>query len=289
MRPEQTEPNMTKSSIFGVQTLFEDEYRTSPIDPSDSAAMQGATAPAMFGATPMVQELYLTEIGDPTAIDQNDIHQGQMGDCFLLSSIGEIALLRPSFISSMIHSNSNGTETVTLYKASNGSMPNFSTTAYKAVTVTVSNSFVSYSVDNGATQDVVNGHKEIWPQVLESAFAAAGGGIGSIANGGNPALAMEELTGMAASYIAPAKLTLAALQSYVAANDMLVFDTASSGALSNGLFNNHAYMFDSVSGTGAAATVKLSNPWGYDQPTPVLLSTLSRSFVEIDIGHLRTT
>ena len=41
------------------------------------------------------QTLYLTEEGDTQAISIRDIHQGQMDDCFLLASIGEIALRRP--------------------------------------------------------------------------------------------------------------------------------------------------------------------------------------------------
>jgi hypothetical protein len=32
--------------------------------------------------------------------------------------------------------------------------------------------------------------------------------------------------------------------------------------------------------------VHLANPWGFDQPTPVLLSQLSHGFDEVDVGHL---
>src|SRR5690349_24763804 len=40
----------------------------------------------------LTQVLYLQEAGDTSLISVRDINQGQMGDCFLLSSIGEIAL-----------------------------------------------------------------------------------------------------------------------------------------------------------------------------------------------------
>ena len=58
---------------------------------------------------------------------------------------------------------------------------------------------LNYSVNNGASQDVLNGRKEIWPQVLEKAVATLDGGYGAIANGGNPMIALQELTGRAAS------------------------------------------------------------------------------------------
>jgi hypothetical protein len=45
-------------------------------------------------------------------------------------------------------------------------------------------------------------------------------------------------------------------------------------------------MFEGVTGTGAAATVHLGNPWGFNQPAPILLSQLSRGISEVDLGHL---
>jgi hypothetical protein len=247
-----------------------------------------AAAIATIRATvPLItQTLYLTEPGEAGAINVADINQGQIGDCFLLSPIGEIAMQKPSFISNMIHLNANGTESVTLYRASNGSLPSWNTTSFKAVAETVTNVFPNYSVNNGATQDVVGSQKEIWPQVLEDAVATLNGGYAAIAGGGSPVIAMEELTGHAAGYMAPASLTLALLQSFVAAGDLIVMDTLARGALPNNLVNSHAYMFDGITGTGAAATVHLLNPWGFDQPTAMLVSQLSHGFAEVDIGRL---
>jgi len=121
--------------------------------------------------------------------------------------------------------------------------------------------------------------------VLEKAVATLNGGYDAIANGGSPVIAMQELTGKLASYMSPANLTLATLQSLIRANDMIVMDTLPNGGLPDGLVNDHAYMFESVTGTGSAAVVHLGNPWGMDQPAPVLLSQLSRGIAEVDIGH----
>jgi hypothetical protein len=232
------------------------------------------------------QTLYLTEEGDTQAISIRDIHQGQMDDCFLLASIGEIALRRPAFISHMIHACSNGSETVTLYEDSDGQPPTWAANSFRAVHETVSNVFPNYSVNDGATQDVVAGRKEIWPQVLEKAVAVLNGGYSAIANGGSPLTAMEELTGHAASFMAPASLTFAALRNYVKAADLIVMDTPSVGVLPDNLVNNHAYMFEGVTGGGASAKVHLGNPWGFDQPAPMSLSQLSHGFAIVEIGHL---
>jgi hypothetical protein len=266
---------------------------------TDSGGFAAAVAlkAAAAAISAPTQVLYVTEVPGTVAINIGDINQGQIGDCFLLSSIGEIALLRPTFIANMIHANANGTETVTLYVGSNGKLPAYNATAFKPITETVSNVFATYSVNNGATQGVIAGQKEIWPQVLEKAVAALDSGTAasatlagtyaSIMHGGSPLIAMEELTGHATSfYTNIASLSLATLVADQAAGDLLAFDTKSSGVLSNGLFNNHAYMFEGVTGTGASAVVHLGNPWGFDQPTPIAFSTLSKNFAEVDVGHL---
>jgi hypothetical protein len=250
-----------------------------------------ATAPvsaATVTASVLKMTLYLTETGNANPISYTDINQGQIGDCFLLSSIGEIAMQKPSFISNMIHLNANGTETITLYEGSNGLAADYGTTKYKAVTEVVSNVFQSNGVNNGASQDVMASQKEIWPQVIEKADAQLNGGPGlsSIANGGSPVIALEQLTGHAAQWVDPANLTLANLITFVNSADLLVFDTRASGALPSGLVNNHAYMFDGITGSGANALVHFANPWGIDNPSPVAITQLSRGFAEVDIGHL---
>jgi hypothetical protein len=268
----------------GIQYDSDDmSYAAAPVYDPDFAS-----APKVSVSDPveLTQTLYLTESGDANAVSLDDIHQGQMGDCFLLSSIGEIAMLKPSFIQGMIHSNASGTETVTLYEASNGRLPVWNTTAFKAVSETITNVFPTDSVNSGVGQDVVGSMKEIWPQVLEKADATLNGGYAGIANGGSPVIAMEELTGVAATYMSPSGVSLAVLQSFIKADDLIVMDTLSRGNLPDGLVNDHAYMFESVTGSGATATVQLANPWGFDQPAPILLSQLSRGIGEVDIGHL---
>jgi hypothetical protein len=276
--------HITDNSVF----LLSDTGTSDAIYLQAPAMDFGAsTAASISTAAALTQTLYLIETGTMTAISVADINQGQLGDCFLLSSFGEEALFHPRAITNMIHNNGNGTETVTLYTDKSGHLPTFGSTSFKAVTVTINNSFPTNSVDNGAKQDVLGNLKEIWPQVLEKAVATLNGGYGTIANGGYPVLAMEELTGQVATATSPASLTLATLQRYITAGDLITMDTSSKGSLPYGLVNNHCYMFEKLNGSGSSATVQLGNPWGFDQPSEIPLSQLSRGgIVEVDIGHV---
>jgi hypothetical protein len=237
----------------------------------------------------LTQALYLRETGDAAAISVSDINQGQLEDCFLLSSIGEIALFHPSLITQMIHANADGTETVTLYDAADGSLPDWNTTSFAPVPINVTNSFPSDSVNNQPNQDVVAGQKEIWVQVLEKAVALLGGGYNSIANGGSPVTAMEELTGCAATYTWPGALSLQQLQSDASADDLITFDSLGYGNLAYGMHSNHAYMFQSLSTVAGAVMVNLLNPWGFDQPAPIPFSRISSVCDEIDVDPLTQT
>ncbi len=245
----------------------------------------GAGTTAGDSTTP-ADTLYLQEPGNTAAISVADINQGQLGDCFILSPIGELALFHPSSITQMIHANANGTETVTLYTASDGQLPTFGTTSFTPIGVTVTNSFPSNSVNNGATQDVVGNQKEIWPQVLEKAFATLDGGYTAIAGGGSPVIATEELTGKAATWMSPAAFTLSELDSVLAAGDLVTMDTASSAGLPFNLVSDHAYMLEGATSVGGAPAVQLLNPWGFNQPAVIPLAQLSQGIVEVDIGHL---
>jgi hypothetical protein len=255
-------------------------------EPGDPPAFDAyrTTAAAPTADTP-TDTLYVPEPGDPSGISIDNINQGQIGDCFLLSSIGELALFHPASITDMIHVNANGTETVTLHEASSGTLPGFGTTSFDSVNVTVTNSFPGDAVNNGADQAVYGGYKAIWPQVLEKAVATLDGGYNAISGGGSPVIAMEELTGHPATYISPSALTLANLDSFVAAGDLIALDTSAAPGLPFDLVSDHAYMFEGVTLQGGVPMVTLGNPWGYDQPPAIPLSELPRGFVEVDIGH----
>jgi hypothetical protein len=276
-------PSNVKHSISGLNTDDLAAPLLTDVGPVPVEAASVAT-PVQVGA--MSQALYLTEAGDTAAISMNDIHQGQMGDCFLVSPLGDLAKTHPDAIRNMIHQNANGTETVTLYvPKTGGTTPMPGNAALKAIQVTVDNVFPTYSVNSGATQDVVGNQKEIWAQVLEKAVATVRGGYGAIANGGNPASVMEQLTGQRADAYYPSSLTADMLRSFSAAGDLITFDTPNRTGLGYGLVGGHAYMFNGVVDTANGPAVSLKNPWGFSDPTLIPVSQVGKTFAEVDVGR----
>jgi hypothetical protein len=237
----------------------------------------GLTATTTASAIPDTDVLYVQEAGDAAAISVNDVIQGQLGDCFLLAAIGELALVDPSAIANMIHVNPDGTETVTLYAPSGG--------AFTVVSEVVTNTFGDPSVEDGAS--AISRQSEIWVQVLEKAVAQLDGGYSVLDLGGYPYLAMEQLVGSTATWISPSAVTLSVLQADVASGDLITMDTPAGAPLGynlvNGATQGHAYIFQSLTVVNGIPEVNLLNPWGSDEPDPIPLSALSSCIDEIDV------
>jgi hypothetical protein len=279
---------MTKPTHFS--TAYQDgETLLQDTDPSSASA----NPPPGVDGLPATQTLFFSEPDGSPALSYNEIHEGALGDCWVLSSFGEEALMNPTAIPQMIHSNGNGTETVTLYTSAAGQLPSFGTTSYKPVNVPVDNTLFSPVAVNGVdsiSQDVIGDTQAIWPQVLERAFATLNGGYAAIGAGGYPVVALEEMTGMPAVSERPDQLTWANFIGDLQSKDLVVFDTvASARTLPDGLVSDHSYMLEGVNANG---TLQLANPWGFDQPAAIAFSALESAGVgSIDIGqqHQPTT
>lgn len=125
-----------------------------------------------------------------TGPTMNDVNQGYLGDCYLLSGLAEVADQNASMIKSMFADNGNGTYGVRFFV--NGA----------ATWVTVNNSLA-----NGGT--IFNyGGSDIWASLAEKAYTqlqASGAITGNvynygnswttIGNGGAPEFALAEITG----------------------------------------------------------------------------------------------
>jgi len=122
----------------------------------------------------------------------NDINQGYLGDCYLLSSLAEVAKQDAGDITSMITSNGNNTYGVRFYVDG--------VSEY----ITVNNSLA----DGG---NVFNSATNIWASLVEKAYAQLqtagpvtgnsindGNSWSTIGNGGAPEMALEEITGASA-------------------------------------------------------------------------------------------
>jgi hypothetical protein len=243
----------------------------------------------MGEAHPMRQTLYLQQPGDGLKIEPSDIHQGQFGDCFFLSSLGEIALKDPSFIAdNMIFRNGNGSETIHLYNNAFGEpidSPYGLQTNFEATSIRVRNKFPADAVNNFNTTDIVGGLKEIWPQVIEKAYARDLHGYSFLANGGYDQAAMETLTGNQAFYEPSYLVSLSQLEGFQSSpTAMVTFDTPSQGSLGYSLITDHAYMFDGIVESNGVSYVHLLNPWGTNQPGLIPVSAIAQNFSGITHG-----
>jgi Calpain family cysteine protease len=265
---------------------------------ADDSEAYGATAITV--KTPVIvqtQAVYVTETGNTNAISVTDVNQGQIGDCYFLSPLIECAAFHPSTIMDAIKINSDGTETVTLYTDSNGKPVSFNTKTFKQTSVTVTNTFQSNSVNNGSTQAILknltSSTKEIWPSIMEKAFAQLYGGYNAISNGGFPTLAMETLTGKEATATTKASsMSEANITSLLNSGAMLTVDTFYANSIYNTV-GHHCYAITGQKTINGVLNVAVTNPWGVYAPGTqtsngtgfIPISKMSSIFVELDVGH----
>jgi hypothetical protein len=264
---------------------------------TETKADYQTTAPSPYaveGSTDGMQDvLYLQRPPMNGPVSMGDVNQGSIGDCYLLSSMMEIARQGVTqnnvmgFIPSMIHNNGNGTETVKLYQPTS---ENAATGGYTFAPVeeTVSNASLPSFGATGATYD---GMQEIWPAVIEEAYAQMMGGYSVLNQGGWPSDALMALTGQDAWTLAPAGLSYQDLIGMTNNHDLITFDTAQGTGAANpyNLVDTHAYAFGGYAKlAGAASTIQLVNPWGYDNPAPIPISAIANGTANInaiDVGH----
>ena len=206
--------------------------------------------------------------------------QGPIGDCWVVSVINALAFVPsgPAFIANDIVQTASGF-TVTLYKAASGGLPGIGTQNYQPVQISVPNSFPYYAANGGAGG---------YGGVLEAAVASLNGGYSVIGGGGDPAVAMEELTGHPATAQIPSTIAFAALLADFKAGDLITLDSFPMAGLPYGLVKNHAYTLVGITSTTAAtATLQLLNPWGYDNPSQIPFVGMQKNGIEeIDIGRV---
>ncbi len=128
-----------------------------------------------------------------TGPSMNDINQGYLGDCYLLSALAEVAKQDPSAIQSMITDNGNNTYGVRFFI--NGT----------AQYVTVNNQLPDGgTIFNSATNDWASLVEKAYAQVQASGLIPtgntinAGNSFSTIGNGGAPEYTLEEITGASA-------------------------------------------------------------------------------------------
>ena len=228
--------------------------------PDDYAYQKNTRGAALFG---------------PNGVQALDVKQGYIGDCFLAASMAAVAGARPDVIKNAMTDNHNGTYTVRFYEVDwNG--------AKKVHKETVDGDLPWDSMSNGPayarSAEVVGGksHMELWPSVLEKAYAAWKGSYDTVGHGGISGDVMEALTGersrqMATKAPGEADPLWLKMKTAAAAHKPM---TAGSGGEEDprykdpkaGVYGWHAYTVMGVeekkNGDKTERWVTMRNPWG---------------------------
>ena len=174
--------NLATGSSATVLSELTNKWFLGTDDPSKAVSVSGL-APMTVAYKASAASLY-----GANGPAMSDVNQGALGDCYFLSSLAEVANQNPDAIKSMITDNGDGTYGVRF---------NFGGTASY---VTVDNTLA-----NGGT--VFNKSTNIWASIVEKAFAEWAGenalkgwstynnSFATIGNGGDPAFALEAITG----------------------------------------------------------------------------------------------
>jgi len=204
--------------------------------------------------------------GAPTI---QDVNQGYLGDCYFLSSLGEVALQDPSAIENMISANGNGTYSVRFFV--NG-QPDYVTVNSQLPLMT------GYQWANGSQLEFANGKTDDWVALVEKAYAklnaqtnaphgmelnSASDSYAGITAGNGSALTLITDQSETPTTLSPGASAsslgsiLKNLASSFSAGEEVLMSTPwwSSG----NLVGDHMYMVTGVNATTGALTIR--NPW----------------------------
>ncbi|CAI7977408.1 Peptidase C2 calpain [Frankia sp. Hr75.2] len=145
------------------------------------------------GHPPSTGDLTMRDHGrDPvwaSGVTPSDVGQGAVGDCYLLAALIGIAQADPGLLRRNLRENPNGTVSVTVHLPTG------------AVPVTVTRSLPARAEagqEIAADADNAAGEPELWAALYEKACARTAGSYARL-EGGDPATAMEYLTGTTAA------------------------------------------------------------------------------------------
>lgn len=222
-------------------------------------------------------QLYIQGKDDVAPISYNDVRQGQIGDCYLMASIAAIARQNPKAIANLIKDNGNGTYTMNFHARNTGIRSWFDDFSEAKVTVSgklpVDNKQLIYA----RAGDTEGSKQELWVALVEKGFAQLHSSYAAIGKGGDPAAALEALTGNLATTRNAKNVTIEQLDASFKAGKAIVIATPGDGKGGGGkgpLFDNktlvssHAYWVKSVD--AKQGTVTLENPWGAERDDIVL-------------------
>ncbi len=212
-------------------------------------------------------QLFAADAGEADA-HLNDVAQGGLGDCYLMAAMGSVAQANPEAVKNAIKGpDKDGNYTVSFHEKGL-----FGT---KKVDIKVTPDLPVDSNGNPvyAKTHEDGGKKELWPALIEKAYAQWNGGYQNIQNR-NPADALFALTGKKTETQAAKDVSLSEVNDMLKGGKAVVISTLDDGKgktpyTNKGLVTDHAYVVESVDLKNK--TVTLRNPWG-EGNAPVVLT-----------------
>jgi hypothetical protein len=233
--------------------------------------------------------LFVQGSGDTNSVSMNDIDQGGLRNCWMMAPLAELAQKDPEAIKRMIQKNADGTYTVTFKEK----IPTFFGQIYVDKKVTVTADFPGGK--NGANHAQPGdknalGQGEIWPLIIEKAYAQYKGGYDKINANGDAGQFMEAVTGRPSSEYVPFNLFGFGYGFDKMRSDfnsgktmtMLSRDTVSG---KYGVVADHYYAVQSVyTDANGKQMVQLYNPWGNTHPQPIPYDELLAQFENVTVN-----
>lgn len=230
-----------------------------------------------YDHTRIALDLFVKGFHDDHEIDENDIQQGQIGDCYFMSAVAAVAKTNPEAIKKLIKAKGDGSFDVTLYAKGDR-------LALKPTIINVKPDFVTDKNGNPIYAD--KGDNELWVMLLEKAYAKMHGGYDDIGEGGYIEDGLEAITGQDAKYYMMYKYDAKSIKELMVeglkAGKPMTAATKGSGekktTLDSGtvIYKGHAYSVEKISGNN----IEMRNPWGFDHAT-VTFKELLESFDHI--------
>lgn len=211
---------------------------------------------------------------DSHEIDSNDIKQGQLGNCYYLSTIASIAKIHPDYFKGIIKQvpGKENYYQVTFF------IQELKEKEFKKYDVFVDNDI---PVVDFSPYFAGKGDDELWVILLEKALAKLFGGYQSIESG-SPEFAFGLLTGKIIQRINinEFKDEDITLKLEGSKNSKPIIFTSKASATTP-VFSNHAYYFESI----LNGLINLGNPHGKDHLNNLTLSSIRANFETIFIGE----
>ena len=232
-------------------------------------------------------------VTNPPDASLSSLHQGQLGDCHLLASLGALERSDPGYLNQHITTNPNGTYTVTLYKDGHP----FQVTVTPDVPLNQSGN-VGYAQNTDGNMNAYQVYEKAVAQASEQGLVDLNDQPGGYAdeNGGWSDRDLAVLTGHSASSTPSSSVDAGQIQTALDNKQPVTIDTV--GQSGKDLYNSsnnqylvadHQYYVQSVNQNAHPPTVTLVNPWGADDPhngtVTITLDQLHQQTNHVQIGQ----